>query len=140
VQNLLAGALPLAPQLHFGCLDVRDLVDLQLRAREHPQAAGQRFIAVAGPAISLPLASRILRQHLGSAARHLPRHAAPDWLVRRLAPFVPALRGFVPQLGIVREASGGKARQWLGWSPRSAEITIADCGHSLIELGLIARR
>jgi dihydroflavonol-4-reductase len=138
VLSLLAGALPLAPKLHFGCVDVRDLVDLQLRALAAPQAAGQRYIAASGPAISLPQAAQILRRHLGTAARRVPRFAAPDALVRTLALMLPALRGFVPQLGIARQASAEKARQQLGWSPRSAEIAIADCGRSLIDLGLIA--
>ena len=42
VQRLLDGALPGCPRLEFGVVDVRDVVDLHLRALHAPAAASLR--------------------------------------------------------------------------------------------------
>ena len=74
------------------------------------------------------------------AAAAAPRREIPNWIVRLLAPFVPMLRQIVPQLGILRRASNAKARNVLGWSPRSNEEAIAATGESLLRLGVVKPR
>lgn len=140
VKALLDGAMPATPRIHFGVVDVRDVADLHLRAMTHPQAAGERFIAAAGPALSLHDVARILRERLGPAAHKVPRRSLPDWLARTLGHFSPAMRGMVPQLGIVRNPSADKARRMLDWSPLTAAEAIAASGASLQRLNLPGRR
>ncbi len=54
VSKLLDGSMPGAPRIYFGVSDVRDVADLHVRAMAHPQAAGERFLAVApGGAMSM---------------------------------------------------------------------------------------
>ena len=54
VSRLLDGSMPGAPRLYFGVADVRDVADLHVRAMTHPEAAGERFPAVApGGAMSM---------------------------------------------------------------------------------------
>ena len=48
VQRMMDGAMPGAPRLYFGIVDVRDVADLHIRAMTHPAAKGERFLAVAG--------------------------------------------------------------------------------------------
>jgi len=48
IQRLLDGTLPGCPRLSLGIVDVRDVADLHLRAMTHPDAKGERFLAVAG--------------------------------------------------------------------------------------------
>ncbi len=48
VQRMMDGAMPGCPKLYFGVVDVRDVVDLHIRAMTHPAAMGERFPAVAG--------------------------------------------------------------------------------------------
>ena len=63
VTKMLDGSLPGAPRLYFGVTDVRDVADLHVRAMTHPQAAGERFLAVApGGAMSM----KVRGQDLGS--------------------------------------------------------------------------
>jgi dihydroflavonol-4-reductase len=135
VKALLDGALPVTPRIYFGVVDVRDVVDLHLAAMTGPEARGQRFIATAGPAVSMADVSRFLRAGLGEAARKTPRFDGPDWLFRLAARFVPQLKGVVPQLGIVRNASSAKAMKMLRWTPRPAEEAIVASGLSLLALG-----
>jgi dihydroflavonol-4-reductase len=82
---------------------------------------------------------QVLRQHLGKAARRVPRLEMPDWVARALALVVPQMRGALPMLGRRRRASGEKARRLLGWSPRPNEEIILATAESLLALGLVRR-
>jgi nucleoside-diphosphate-sugar epimerase len=137
IKSLLDGEMPMTPHLHFGVVDVRDVADLHLKAMTSPQARGQRFIAVAGPAVSMGDVAKILRARLGDAARKVPRFDGPNWLFRVAAMVMPQLKGIVPQLGIIRNASNEKAKRLLHWNPRPAEEAIVATAESLLAFGLV---
>ena len=136
---LMRGWLPVAPPVWLNVVDVRDVVDLHLKAMTAPGAAGQRYVAVAGEPISFHQIGVALREALGDAAAKAPRDTAPAWLVRGLARFVPPLQELVPQLNVVRRASSAKARRELGWSPRSSTEAAVASGESLVRLGIVGR-
>ncbi len=138
ILRMLNGGVPACPRLYLGAVDVRDVADLHLRAMTHPAARGERFLAVAGPSLSLLQVAEVLRRHLGSGARRAPRHQIPDWLVRLLAMCGHRLaRAALPELGKVKNSSNDKARRLLGWQPRDREECIAASAASLQQLGLI---
>ena len=137
VQAMLDGRAPVAPKIHFGLVDVRDVADLHLRAMTNPAASGERFLAVAGEPVSMLEIGRVLRQHLGRAARRTPRLELPDWAARTLALVVPRMRDIVPMLGQRHRATGAKARRVLGWNPRPNEEIIVATADSLLALGLV---
>jgi nucleoside-diphosphate-sugar epimerase len=139
VKRLLDGSVPGVPRLWFGVVDVRDVADLHLRAMTDPAANGERFLAVAGPPVSMHEIAAILRARLGDAARRVPRWQLPDWVLRVAALRDPALKQVVPQLGKRRAASHDKAARCLGWSPRSSEEAIVATAESLVRLGLVRR-
>lgn len=139
IKMMLDGALPGAPRIHFGVIDVRDVADLHVRAMTHPDAGGERFIAVAGANMSIIEIARLLRERLGPAARRVPRHQLPDWLVRLVGLFSQSARDAVPQLGIIRNASSAKAMRLLGWSPRPREEAIIATAESLLQLKLLKK-
>ena len=137
IRRLMSG-MPGAPRIFFGVVDVRDVADLHLRAMVHPDAAGQRFIAVsAGGAVSMHDIAKVLRERLGSAARRVPRFQLPDWAVRLAARRDPAIQQLLPLLGKVRNATSAKAERVLGWKPRSREDAVTATAQSLLELGLV---
>uniref|UniRef100_UPI00082DB318 SDR family oxidoreductase n=1 Tax=Streptomyces lushanensis TaxID=1434255 RepID=UPI00082DB318 len=68
ITNLFGGTLHGAPRLYFAVVDVRDAAELHLRAMSDPKAAGQRFIAAAGDAVSLHQIALAVRERLGAAA------------------------------------------------------------------------
>lgn len=136
-KSLMDGALPGCPRVYFGVVDVRDVADLHLRAMTDPAAKGERFIAVAGPSMSVLGMARVLKARMGAAGRRTPSRELPDWLVRLVALWDPTARSILPQLGVEREATGEKARRVLGWSPRSNEEAIIATGESLVRLGLV---
>jgi nucleoside-diphosphate-sugar epimerase len=85
-----------------------------------PQAAGQRFLAVAdGPTLSFLEVAQILRRRLGPLAVRVPTQEAPG--------------GDLPRPIIHND----RARQELGWRPRPVETTIVQSAESLRDLGLL---
>lgn len=136
-KSLMDGALPGCPRVYFGVVDVRDVADLHLRAMTDPAARGERFLAVAGPSMSVLGMATVLRTGMGAAAGRTPTRELPDFMVRLAALWNPTARSIVPQLGVEREATSDKARRVLGWSPRSNEEAILATGESLVRLGLV---
>ncbi|MGW4299000.1 NAD-dependent epimerase/dehydratase family protein [Streptomyces sp. NPDC004376] len=137
VHAMLTGGMRVAPPLWTNTVDVRDVADLHVRAMTAPQAAGKRYLALAGEPVSFHGIAAALRAGLGAAADRAPTKTAPAWLLRLLATVRPALRETVPQLGVVRRASNALAREELGWSPRSNEEAVVATGESLLRLGLL---
>lgn len=137
VQRLMDGAMPGVPRLYFGAVDVRDVVDLHLRAMVHPAAKGQRFLAVAGDFLSARDIALVLKSRIGAAARRVPTRELPDWVVRIASLFDPAVKQILPELGKRKNATSEKATRLLGWSPRSREDSIVAAAESLLQLGLL---
>lgn len=138
VQRLMDGAMPGAPRLYFGVVDVRDTADLHLRAMTHPAAKGERFLAVcAGDSLSIRDVALVLKRRMGPAAGRVPTGELPDFLVRLAAMGDPAIQQVLPELGKKRGATNAKAVRLLGWSPRSAEDAIVATAESLQRLGML---
>ncbi|MGJ5207152.1 SDR family oxidoreductase [Bradyrhizobium sp. HKCCYLR20261] len=137
VQALMQGRAPLAPKIHLGLVDVRDVADLHLRAMTAPSASGERFLAVAGPPLSVIEIAEVLRLRMGEAGRCAPRFEMPNWLARIVALGVPQLRDVKPLLGLRRAATSDKARRLLGWNPRPNDEIIIATAESLSRLGLV---
>ena len=137
VQRMMDGAMPGVPRLYFGAVDVRDVADLHFRAMTHPAAKGERFLAVAGDFMSMLDIAKVLKRHMGAAARRVPTRQLPDWLVRLAALRDPAVKLILPELGKMKNATNEKAKRVLGWAPRSNEEAIVATAESLVRLGLL---
>lgn len=137
VQRLLAGAMPGCPRLHFGLVDVRDVADIHLRAMTNPAAKGERFLATAGDFMSMAEVAKVLKRHLGPAAKRVPTRELPNWVVHLAAFRDPAVRLILPELGKVKNATNEKAKRLLAWKPRSNQEAILATAESLLRLGLL---
>ena len=140
VKRLMEGAIPGAPKLCFGAVDVRDVVDLHIRAMTDPAASGQRFIAVAGDFIMARDVANILRARMGPAGKRVPSRELPNWLLRMSAAFDPEVRIVLPELGHSKNASSAKAQRLLGWAPRPPGDAIVATAESLVRLGLLGSK
>jgi nucleoside-diphosphate-sugar epimerase len=137
VQRMMDGAMPGAPQLHFGVVDVRDVADLHLRAMTHPAAKGERFLSVGGDFMSMLDIAKVLKARMGASAKRVPTRQLPNWLVRIAALRDPAIKLILPELGKVKNATNEKAKRLLGWVPRLNEEAIVATAESLVRLGLL---
>jgi nucleoside-diphosphate-sugar epimerase len=137
VQRLMDGAMPGVPQISFGAVDVRDVADLHIRAMTYPAAKGERFLAVAGDFLSMLEIANILKTRMGTTGRRVPTRRLPNWLVRLAALGDPAVKQILPELGTRKNATNKKAREVLGWTPRSNADSIVATAESLLRLGLL---
>lgn len=137
VVGLMKGAMPAMPQLSFGIVDVRDVASAHILAMTSDQAAGERFLAIAGAPMSMPEVAAVLREKLPDASKRVPTRVLSNRMVRVLALVIPRLREMTPQLGKVKVASNEKARTVLGWNPRSNEEAILATAESLVALHLL---
>ena len=134
---MLTGGVPVIPPISTSIVDVRDVASLHLLALTHPAAAGERFLAVAGPPMTFAELAKLLRDHLGPAAVKLPTRTISAGMVRFLAVFIPRVRELVPQLGHAKGASHDKATRVLGWTPISVPDAVTASADSLVKLGLV---
>ncbi|MFZ0807770.1 MAG: aldehyde reductase [Candidatus Sulfotelmatobacter sp.] len=137
VQRLMDGAMPGLPHLYFGAVDVRDVVDLHLRAMVHPAAKGERFLAVSGDFMSALDIAQVLKSRMGAAAKKVPTRVLPDWMIRVAALFDGQVKQITPELGKRKNATSAKAQRVLAWTPRSREDAIVATAESLQRLGLL---
>jgi dihydroflavonol-4-reductase len=137
VQRLMDGDFPGTPKLLFGLVDVRDVADLHLRCMTAPEAKGERFLAVAGDFVSMHEIAMILKRRMGAAASRVPTMQLPNWAVRLVSLFDPAVKLVTLELGKTKNATNEKARRRLGWQPRSNEECIVATAESLVRLGLL---
>jgi nucleoside-diphosphate-sugar epimerase len=134
IERLLKG-MPGIPQIGFSVVDVRDVVDLHIRAMLAPEAGGERFVAVA-QFLWMSEVAAVLRDGIGEAAAKVPTRSVPNLVVRALGMFDPAVRSIIGQLGRRNAYSSAKAKTLLAWSPRPAEETIVECARSILLLGV----
>jgi nucleoside-diphosphate-sugar epimerase len=137
IQRMMDGAMPGCPRLYFGIVDVRDVADLHIRAMTNPAAKGERFLAVAGPTMSMRDIALVLKARFGDAAKRVPTREIPNWVVRLASLRDPAVKAVLPELGQIKSASNEKAKRVLGWAPHSNEESIVASAESLLRLGLL---
>jgi nucleoside-diphosphate-sugar epimerase len=132
IGRMVSGKMRGIPRIGLEIVDVRDLVDVHIRAMTSPEAAGQRFLAT-GEFMWMRDIARVLREGLGADGRQVSTRQVPDFAVRLAARYLdPSLREITPALGRRNRHTTEKARRVLGWQPRPARDTILDCVRSLL--------
>ena len=136
VARMLSGKIPKLPRIGFNIVDVRDVVDLHLKAMTSAKAAGQRLIA-ANDFIWLEDVAGTLKEQLGVRASKVSLKRAPNVVVKFKSIFNAQARLVKPRLGLKQEFSSVKASKLLGWKTRPLAQTLVDCGESLLREGQI---
>lgn len=139
IRMMLTGKMPFLLKTGSDYVDVRDVADLHLLAMTRAEAAGERFLATTSENLTYKEEAKILQKHLGSAAKKVSSREMPNFLVRFLALFIKSLRMPATFLGKSTACSNAKAKNLLGWQPRSAEEAIVATAKSMVELGLVDR-
>jgi dihydroflavonol-4-reductase len=136
--RLLSGAVPLAPRLSFSLVDVRDVAEAHLAAMTAPAAGGHRHI-LSERELSLLELTAILRRQFPRFARRLPRHEAPDWLVRLAGLFDRRIGEHTGELGNHRRVDGSSGARLLSHPLIPAPEAAVATARSLIGHGLLGR-
>lgn len=104
VEHIITGMIPFENDFSFGIVDVRDVADLHLKAMLHPDAKGERFLAVADGSMSFIEIAELLDVKPEDYSGTPPKHV---------------------------HISNQKARTILDWNPRSKEEAILATAESL---------
>jgi nucleoside-diphosphate-sugar epimerase len=139
VERLLKGDFPGVPKIWSAVVDVRDVASLHLLAMTHEKAAGERFLAVSPPTMSIQETAMTLKERLPDIAKRAPTRVFPNILVRIVALFNKEVALVVPELGKKKEVSNEKARMMLGWNPRSREDALVATVESLVKFGILKK-
>lgn len=126
IRKPLHREVPGLPRLYLPIVDVRDAAKAHVAAMTAPEAAGKRFILTAEECSYSQLA-----QELKAAGYRVPTRVFPNWIVRILGHFDPAVALIVPRLGKRSNLSSRRARAVLGWQTRPIKQTILDTAQDI---------
>jgi dihydroflavonol-4-reductase len=136
VRKLLAREVPGLPRLGWSMVDVRDVAAAHIAALTAPAAPGRRYIC-SNEFQWMADVARILAKHLAGSGRRVPTRPLPDWLVRLIALFDPAVRRVAGDLGRRTDFDNSAIRRDLDWRPLPIAETITDTADSLIAHGVV---
>lgn len=134
IQNMLTGKIPAVPNISFSVVDVRDVALLHIKAMTNEKAAGQRFLAVSGEAMTFPDIAKLIKNNFGNEAQKVPSKILPNFVVKVGALFSSQFKEIAPLLGKKQLISNQKAKTILNWQPISNEEAILASAKSLIQL------
>ncbi|EDM37683.1 putative dihydroflavonol-4-reductase [Pedobacter sp. BAL39] len=114
VSGILNGTTKESPDFTMGVVDVRDVAALHIIAMDHPDAAGERFIASSDGVMSFYDVASLFRNE------------RPHWAAH-IAEMQPTPAAFYKQM------SNDKAKNILGWLPKSKEEALLASADSLMK-------
>ncbi len=136
VRKLMAREVPGCPKMGFSLVDVRDVAAAPLAAVTSPEAAGKRYICDTEFQMMAKVAEH-LNQTFAPRGYPVRTRELPNWVVRIVALFDPAVGRIVPELSRRKRYDNTAIRQDLNWHPRAMDETITATGESLIEMGVV---
>lgn len=123
-----------SPNVIYPVVDVRDLAELHILAMESPAAERQRFIAEAEE-MTMPSMAKLLKKTYPN--KKVSTFIIPDCLIGIMAKFQPPMKVLNAMIGLKYHYDTSKARNVLGWKPRSAAETVIDTSQYLIDNELV---
>lgn len=136
LRDVLSGKFPMAPNLAFGVVDVRDVAAAHVNALE-VEAPAPRYL-LTSESWTIPRIARYMRQV--QPRSKAPRFRMPDPLMYVVAAFDKRVsRSFLKRnLGKQRILTNKRAREDLGVVFRPVEETLRDCAQSMVDEGWVS--
>ncbi|NIW45056.1 MAG: NAD-dependent epimerase/dehydratase family protein [Gammaproteobacteria bacterium] len=135
-KRLMSGGIPGVTKMKLNIVDVRDVAQAHLAAMTVPEAAGKRFICVAG-GMFLPEIANILSNHFKSRGYPIPTLVLPSWIVRLYGLIDRVVRENTKGLGNDPKFDNSRIKEILNWKPYPLEKTIIEMGESMIDHGIV---
>jgi dihydroflavonol-4-reductase len=130
IERILRAKDPMLPNFGFTAVDVRDVAEMHVTCIDRPQTHGQRIMTVDKFLTFADLARAIKTAHPN---RKIVTRVAPDFVVRFLGLFDPAIKSIVPGLGRVDKVDNARAIATLGRGMRQAHKAAVDTAAYLID-------
>lgn len=138
VKQMCDGSIPALPNMGIAVTDVRDVAKAHVIALDAPAAKvrGERF-PTSTRFMWMKDMAEALRKRAPELSGKVATRKMPDFVVKLLAPFVPAMKQVRAELGNVRDVSGRHTEEVLGFTFRDPEQTLEDTLRSLAAHGLV---
>ncbi len=138
VKQLTDGSIPAIPSMGISVCDVRDVAKAHALALDAPAdtVRGERF-PTATKFMWMSEMGDVLRARAPELAGKVATRKMPDWVVKLLAPFVPAMKQVKGELNNVRDVSGKHTEEVLGFTFIEPEQSLEDTLRSLVEHGVL---
>lgn len=135
IRMMMAGRMPMVPDIGLGIVDVRDVAAMHIGALTAEEAVGRRFLLTAG-SLSLIEMGRAIAAAAPDYRRKVPRFVLPSFVARLAALAVPDARSLAAEIGRAREMVTTPARTILGFQPHRPEDAVAAAALSLHDKGI----
>jgi len=112
--DMIAGKVPMVPDMAMGMVDVRDVARLHVAAMTASGAAGKRFIACTAEPVEMATLAKVLRD---AGYKKAPSIAAPTFLLKTIALFDREARGMIPFIGKKAALDNSATLKILNWQP-----------------------
>jgi nucleoside-diphosphate-sugar epimerase len=135
-RTIMRAESPGVARMQIDLVDVRDLVEVLIKALTVPEAAGKRFLCN-GASIPLKEFADILHDNFSNRGFRVPTRILPDFVIRFMGMFMPKIKAVVEQLQWEHTLSTEQAQLVFGWQPRPYTQTIIEMAESLVKFGLV---
>ena len=130
IERILRGKDPMLPDIGFTTVDVLDVAEMHVTVIDRPETFGQRIMTVDKFLKFTDLAKAIKAAY---PKRRIPTRTAPDFLIRFLGRFDPAIKSVIPMLGRVDKTDNARAIATLGRGMRQAHKAAVSSAKFLID-------
>lgn len=128
IAGLIAGKMPMIPDVAMGMVDVRDVARLHVSALTAADAPGQRFIAASETPYEMSALASVLRS---AGYSKVPSRKAPNVAIKIMSMFDREAKGMVPQLGKKVSYDARTTYDVLGWEQTPIETTLVEMAASI---------
>lgn len=135
-RTIMRAESPGVAHTQMDLVDVRDLVEVLVKALTVPGAAGKRFICN-GASIPLKEFADILHDNFSDRGYRVPNRILPDFIVRFMGMWMPKVKAVAVQLHWEHTLSTEQTGRVFGWQPRPYKQTILEMAESLVKFGLV---
>jgi dihydroflavonol-4-reductase len=126
--DMIAGKVPMIPDVAMGMIDVRDVARLHVNALTAPGVAGKRFIAASAEPVELATLASVLKS---AGYSKVPSRRAPSFMLRFMGLFDREARGMVPFLGRKAAFDNRATFELLDWKPTPMESSFKEMAKAL---------
>ncbi len=134
IERILKAKDPMLPHFGFGSVDVLDVAEMHVSVIDKPETFGQRIMTVDRFIWFVDMAKAI---KAAFPDRKIVTRLAPNFVVRFLALFDPAIKSIIPALGQEQKMDNSRAIATLGRGMRQSQKSIVACAKHLIDNGLV---
>ena len=128
MRDMIAGKVPMYPDMAMGMIDVRDVAKLHVEALKVSDAAGKRFIACSEEPIEMATLCGVLKS---AGYKKVPSIKAPTFLLKLISLFDREAKGMIPFIGKKASYDISATLNILKWKPTDMPTSFKEMAASI---------